>query len=430
MRNILLAGVALVGVSAFMTQANAQSAPAPTPAPTVFPTNSRAGQLDGAAPGSVTVTLGGRIFGGIEVQGGTGDTGPYATVQPNLVNYIRLYPQFDYVNPSGIHFGVSMELRTEGAFQGFGAAHNTLFGFAGQGYVKSDKFGTFAFGTPNSATDDLAVGTGDNYGTGGFYSEYGWVNAPIFAMADAYDGDTPHQKLAYTSPTFAGFKGAISYQPTSVGLNNSGGLVTNLPASGANLLASPVQSKNRIEVAAQYAHTFGSVGLKASLGWAGAGASVVGNTGGYQNVNMFTGGASVTVAGFEIEGSVVTGKWAYNYNDAGAPFGPSLDGASNTTSFIVGVGYTLGPWAAGVQYYGVDFNVGDFANNAAYVNEGGTVSGVALGASYAVGPGVSVALDVATNETKSGTYLQTTNDGTKHTKTNGTMGGLGMYIQW
>jgi hypothetical protein len=69
MRYILMAGVALVGVSAFLTEARAQGGP------TVFPTTTTPGKLDGAAPNSVTVSLGGRIFSGIEFESGTGNSG-------------------------------------------------------------------------------------------------------------------------------------------------------------------------------------------------------------------------------------------------------------------------------------------------------------------------------------------------------------------
>jgi hypothetical protein len=425
MRKLLLAGVALAGASAYLTTAaNAQSP--------VFPETTQSGKLDGAAPGSVTVSLGGRIFSAVEFESGSGNSGPNKIQEPNLVNYIRLYPNFDYVNPAGIHFGAAMEIRTEGAQQGVGSGHNTFFGFAGQGYVSSDRFGKFAFGTPNSATDQLGVGTGDDFGTGGFYSEYGWVNSPAeFAMTDAYDGNVPKQKLAYYSPSFAGFTVGVSYQPTSVGLNNSGGLVDALPTgTGA-------QSKNRLEIEGQFSHAFGPASLKAAAGYAEANKSIPSdNLASYRDPSVFNFGAVVNIAGFEAEGQVVTGKWAFNGEDSGSPFGPSLSGARSTTSFIAGIGYATGPFSIGAQYYGVRFDQGDFgATNAVtgLLNTGaeGKVDGVAVGGSYTVGPGVSVNFDIATNTTKTpGGLSAEAISGDKVEKTHGTVFGFGTYINW
>jgi len=429
MRNYLLAGVAVVASGGLLsTTARAQSP--------VFPTNSTAGKLDGAAPGSVTVTLGGRIFSAIEFESGPGNSGPSKIQNPNLVNYIRFYPSFDYVNPSGIHFGAAMEIRTAGTHQGVGSSTDALFGWSGQGYVSSDRFGKFAFGTPNSATDQLGVGTGDDFGTGGFYSEYGWINAPIFAMSDSYDGDIPKQKLAYFSPSFYGLTLGVSYQPTSVGLNNSGALVNNISSAAASVSgATGAQSSQRIEVAAQFSHAFGPAAIKADVGYAHATPSVVGNVGGYQDVSMFTAGFQGNMAGFELEGSVVTGKWAFNTNDSGSPFGPQLSGAHSTTAYIIGIGYATGPFSIGAQYYGVRFDEGDFGATTAAgdLNTGtqGKVDGFAVGGSYSVGPGVSVNFDVATDTTKTpGAFQTQAISGARVEKTSSTMIGVGTYINW
>jgi len=429
MRNYLLAGAACIAAGSLLSTAARAQSP-------VFPVDSTAGKLDGAAPGSVTVTLGGRIFSAVEFQNGSGDSGPNKTSTPNLVNYIRLYPSFDYVNPSGIHFGVSMEIRTAGTHQGVGSSTDALFGFSAAGYVSSDKFGKFAFGTPSDAIDQLGVGVGDDFGTGGFFGEYAWENSAIWAMADAYDGDVPKQKLAYYSPSLGGFVTiGVSYQPTSVGLNNSGALVDNLPAGGGAGAAVGAQSRDRLEIAAQFAHAFGPAAVKADVGYAHANPSVVGDVGGYQDVSMINVGAQVNVAGFEVEGSVNTGHWAYNYNDSGSPSGPSLDGAHSTTAYIVGVGYATGPFSVGAQYYGVRFDQGDFgattASGALNTGAEGKMNGFAVGGSYSVGPGVSVNFDVATNTTKTPGGLQTeTISGNKAGTTSGTLFGFGTYINW
>lgn len=430
MRKLLLAGAALGSALACVpASAWAQSA--------VFPETSRAGKLDGAAPGSVQVSIGGRFFGGIEFQGGTGAGGHNGRTNPQFVNYVRLYPSFDYVNPTGIHFGASMEIRTNGARQAVGSGNNTLFAFSGVGYMQSDKFGKIALGTPNDALDQLGVGTGDDFGTGGFYGEYGWANAPIFAMADAYDGNVPKQKIAYYSPAFSGFTLGLSWQPNSVGLNNSGALLNN-GATGFNDNAIGAQSRDRLEAALQYSHAFGPIALKADVGYAHAGVSRSAAAAdlGYRDVSMLNAGAVLNFAGFEVEGSVNTGKWAFNDNDSGSPMGPSLSGAKDTTAYIVGVGYVIGPYSIGAQWYHVTFDQGDFgatrgsAAGPLNVGRSGRVSGVAVGGSYKVGPGVSVNFDFATNTIRTPGGLQTAADGTLHESTHGTLFALGSYFEW
>jgi hypothetical protein len=418
MRKLLLAGVALAGAAAYLpTAAQAQSP--------VFNETSRPGKLDGAAPGSVQVNIGGTLFSGILFTSGTGDTGASQTQNPNLVSYFRLYPNFDYANPSGIHFGVSAEVRSAGAPQDKGRSGNVLYWHSAAAYVSSDKFGKIEFGTPNDAIDQLGVGTGDDFGTGGFYSEYGWPNATNFIAADSYDGDNPHQKIAYISPSFGGFTFAVSYQPTAVGLNNSSGLSTDsvlANVAGVNGAA----SKDRVEAAIQFSHAFGPASLKADAGYATASISApAGNVNSYNDVSYFNAGAQVNVAGFEAEGSVNTGKFSAAGNDAGNWGGPSLKGSSDTTAYIVGVGYSAGPYSIGAQYYHLSFDAQDGGGIAGGLGKTAHGSGEALGAGYQVGPGVSVYFDAITDTNKTPKV-----GATPSTSKNGTGIGLGTYWSW
>lgn len=401
MRKLLLAGVALAGAAAYLpTAAQAQSP--------VFNLTTRPGKLDGAAPGSVQVNIGGTLFSGILFTSGTGDSGTKAIQNPNLVDYFRLYPNFDYANPAGIHFGVSAEVRSLGAGQDtVGHSSNLLFWHSATGYVSSDKFGKFEVGTPNDAIDQLGVGTGDDFGTGGFYSEYGWPNETDFIAADSYDGDSPHQKLAYISPVFAGFTFAVSYQPAATGLTNSGGNLTDGPGLGD-------ASKNRIEGALQFSHAFGPASVKADVGYAFASPDASGSK--YQDVSYVNAGAVVNVAGFEFEGSLNTGKFSAAHNDAGSWGGPLLSGEKDTTTYIVGVGYSTGPYSIGAQYLHL---TNDASVEGGVAGKTFTGSGEALGAGYQVGPGVSVYFDAITDTNK-----------VSGTSKNGTGIGLGTYFSW
>jgi hypothetical protein len=410
MRKVLLAGIATVAVAGGAPLAQAQSP--------VFNETTRPGKLDGAAPGSVQVNIGGTLFAGILFTSGTGDNGPKQVQNPNLVDYIRLYPNFDYANPSGVHFGVSAEVRSAGSAQDESRSTNTLYWHSATGYVSSDRFGKFEVGTPNDAIDQLGVGSGDDYGTGGFYSEYGWPNETNFIASDSYDGDNPKQKLAYISPSFAGLTLAVSYQPTSVGLSNNSELTSQPPATAATAGAA---SKDRVEVAVQFSHAFGPASVKADVGYATATAApVVGNVLRYRDVSYLQAGAVANLAGFELEGQVNTGQFSNASDDSGNWGGPQLRGAKDTTAYIVGVGYNTGPYSIGAQYYHLSFDEFDGAGIGT-LGHTETGQGFAVGAGYQVGPGVSVYFDGITDKNSAPALPKTTY---------GTGIGLGTYFSW
>jgi len=387
MRNILLAGVALMGFSALISEARADSMP-PLPSITAAP-----GKTDGAAPGSVSVNIGLQELTAIMAEGGTGATGNNARAEPQLFNWFHLFPSAEYVNPAGIHFGINAEIRNNNSGKALGSAGgNTLYLHQVNAFVSSDKFGKLAFGTPNGALDDLGVGTGDDFGDGLFYSWYGPPNAPWFAMADSYDGDTPRQKITYETPDFGGIKAGISYQPSDVPLDHS----TSLTTGGFGGAA-----KNRVEVAVQLNKTFGTVGVKADVGGAFSGAEAAAGNKFTQSVAYFNGGAVVTVAGVELEGSVSSGKFSATGGAFGlSPGAPSLAGSKDSTVYIVGLGYNMGPIGIGAVYYGMSYDDADGAGNYAPGKKSDTVSGEGLGASYVVGPGVTLQFDAYTYQTK------------------------------
>jgi len=385
MRNILLAGVALVGVSAFLTEARADGMATPLPNITAAP-----GKTDGAAPGSVSVNIGLQELTAIMGESGTHATGDKAIAAPQLFNWFHIFPSAEYVNPAGIHFGINAEIRNNNAGVNAGDGGNTLYIHQAAGWISSDKFGKFEVGSPNGALDDLGVGTGDDFGDGLFYSWYGPPNAPAFAMADSYDGDTPRQKLAYFTPDFGGFKAGVSYQPTDTSLNHATNQTTGGIAGAA---------RNRVEAAAQFGKTFGTVGIKASLGGAIASAEHVSGTPNMQSVGYFNAGAVVTVAGVEIEGSISSGKFSATGNN-NSPGSPAPTGSKNSTVYIAGVGYNMGPFGIGAVYYGMSYDDDEGGGNAKPGKATDTVAGVGLGGSYVVGPGLTLQLDAYTYQTK------------------------------
>ena len=408
MRKLLLASVAL-GVAAYLP--SAAQAQSPT-----FPTTTTSGKLDGAAPGSVTVSLGFTLQTSIIGEGGTGSSGANGKTFPQFLNWYHFFPSFDYVNPAGIHFGTKAEIRNNGVPQGEANGGNTFYIQQVQGYVSSDRIGEFAFGLPNGALDDLGVGTGDDWGNGLFYSWFAPPNFPTWSMADSYDGDTPRQKLLYESPTFAGFKAGISYQPNDVAINLSTGLTNGNPVTGPDTWAHPQGlARNRIEAVLRFDRTFGPLGVKANIGgaWSGVESSYGGPA--YQDVSYGNGGLVLTYAGFELEGSISTGQWNA-YCGAGAvagscafsPGGPAPSGSDASVAWDVGFGYNMGPYGIGFTWY--DLNFDDLQAGGAVGGHMDHSYGPGIGGSYVVGPGVTLQLDAYTYKTQYFSHPSTNGD--------------------
>ena len=428
MRKLLLAGVALAGVSAYLpTAAQAQSP--------VFPETTRAGKLDGAAPGSVSVSIGGTLFSALWFQNSSGNKDDGATVQqPGFMTYVRLYPNFDYASPSGIHFGWSAEIRSN--TQGEGARPNTrnadtLYWHSAFGYVSSTRFGKLSFGTPNGAIEALSVGNGDDFNTGGWFGEYGMKTGNlIYVMGDAYDGWIPKQKIAYISPSFAGFTVGVSFMPNSTSMTNNGTYPSSYNAAAGIDPPGSGYSKNRIEVAARFANTFGPVALKADVGYATSGVlkgTAFGSTN-YQDVSMLDVGLVLGFGGFSLEGHLDTGKFNYGFSDDGAPLGPLLTGAKSTTAFSVAPEFTAGPLTIGASYYGItSFDDSDIGGT---LGRKGSAYGLAAGGNFSVGPGVGVFLDALYGETKAAAGDTVALGGNPRNKYTASGLGIGTYFSW
>ena len=393
MRNLLLAGVAFGAVAAFVS---ATPARADDPA-AVFPVTSEtdlAGyngpSLNGAAPGSVQVNLGGRTFSALWFTTQPAGLKSYQQApQPQFMSYFFLYPGFDYASPSGVHFGAQAEVRVTSAPQGGGSGGNTNapvpWFHQAFSYVSSPVYGKVQFGMPSGALTANAVGQADDFGEGVFFGWYGTNPYVPWVMGDAYDNYITQQKIVYTSPTYSGFLAAISFQPNAVAMNYADNLTVGQAPGATGLL-----SRNRVEMAIKYDGTFGAVGVKANGAYVFAGAEKAGYATVAQDVSFGEFGAQVMVAGFEFEGQVMSGKFNVNLADNGNPDGPLPVGAKGSTAFTLAVGYQTGPIKVGALYYGVQYDMADFGGT---LGQTGRISGEGLGAAYTVGPGVVAYLD-------------------------------------
>ena len=389
MRKLLLAGVALGAVAAYgpVSPARADDAVFPVTTETTL-AGLNGPSLNGAAPGSVQVNLGGRLFSSIWFMNNPSGTPSWAKAEiPQLGNWLFLFPGFDYASPGGWHFGVQAELRATNATQGVGSPSQPWWHQA-WGYVSSASFGKFQFGAPPSALTSTAVGTPDDFGTGVFF---GWFSSNPYipwVMGDAEDNYTFQQKLLYTTPNFGGFKLAVSYEPTAVGLNYCDCLTQGSPPNSGLL-----NSRQRVEVAGQYKGTFGPIGFAASAGYVWADAANNGDVAVGQNVSFGNFGLQFTFAGFELEGGATIGKYNYAIVDDGNPMGPLPIGASNTNAGAAGFGYAAGPIKVGAVYYHVGYDQMDFQPVGTGVSHPGVLNGYGFGAAYTVGPGVVLYAD-------------------------------------
>ena len=437
MRNLLLAGVALGAVSALV----AAPARAQTPA-AVFPVTTEtdlAGyngpSLNGAAPGSVQVNLGGRTFSALYFQNQFKKNQPQwaAAPQPQFMYYFFLYPGFDYASPGGTHFGAQAEIRVTNSEQpsptNSGYTVPTPFFHVAYTYVSSPVWGKVQFGTPAGALVQNAVGTSDDFGTGVFFS---WYNTGVnWVMADAPDNYTPTQKVVYTTPTFGGFLAAISWQPTEVSMNYSDGLTKyQNPDCGVDGTCLALQ-KDRVEIAAKYAGTFGAVGFKGNVGYVYAatekGGDALGNPATVaQDVSYGNVGLQFNFGGFELEGSANFGRFNVAINGVGNPDGPLPRGAKNSKAWVVGAGYQTGPFKVGAVYYGQDYDAADLGYTASPPGtKTGTMAGVGLGAAYTVGPGVVAYLDATTARVYATDFT-----GTSFGKNTPSGLGIGTFFTW
>jgi hypothetical protein len=211
---------------------------------------------------------------------------------------------------------------------------------------------------------------------------------------------------------------------------------TNTPIAGG-------MPRNLIDVGGQYTKTFGPVGVQVGLDYTTAGQ--VNYTGGtpdsvtnYKNMNIFTGGATLTYGGLTIGGNSVVG----NFNMAdGFAFQLEPDGGQTAVGWLAGAQYTMGPMVVGASFYRFT-QTGDLpgsidgGSGASITSDGLTIgqqqnNGLAIGATYTLVPGVDLFADYLYGTRQQGGYdFQTGNAGTDHTNVQAQLFGVGTQIHW
>ncbi len=254
---------------------------------------------------------------------------------------------------NGIEFGVNVQLEGE-----------TSADQIDESYIWSEgRFGRIELGSEDPATDSMFTGPASPITGAGINSPSNIhiqtggnaVGSPVTLVNITGDTD----KLTYFTPRIAGFQLGASYTPdTSEELG--GGL------RAANTAG---QQSEVIEAAINYDGSFGAVGV--SITGAIASADLEVPAAGARDQEQWGVSAMVTFSGFEIGAS-------YREDNLGTS-GANTD----RQDFAAGVNYTTGPWTMGIQYA-----IGEAEAGAA----GGEDSneGVEIGATYALGPGITL----------------------------------------
>ncbi|GAB0117514.1 porin [Acidisoma sp. 7E03] len=416
MRKLLLATVATVGASmGLAAAADAQT----------------------AAPGSVTVRLNGRVNWYAGIEGSSLDNiGGTKTSTDSFLGYMRLYPGFDGVAANGLHYGAATEIRMNG---GSSAGAETLYVFQAYGYLGLPEVGQISFGQQNGPIVLFETGTFEGFNDGGWWGDLPAIvpgNAqPVYPFVDNGGLSQSTNKIVYLSPTISGFQFAVGFEPNHTAANYTlAETSTTTPIVGG-------MPRNLIDVGGQFTHKFGPVGIQIGADYLGAGqVAYTGDTPAvsYKNMNIFSGGATATIAGFTFGGNVVYG--AFN-QVSGYNFQLEPDGGNAAIGWLAGMQYTTGPITVGGSFFnfnttgdlpgGIDAGSGATITSAGLTTGQQVNNGLALGGTYTLVPGVNLFVDYDYGWRHQGGYdFATGNAGTANNRVQSQLFGVGTQIQW
>ena len=431
MRGLLIATTLLCGLAAGTDIAAAQSsigvntgiagwnaapytlAPGPTP-----------------GPGSVIVTLRGRLYSGITLTSDSADVTPLGKEEPlGMFEYARLYPSFSGVAGNGMKYGAYLEIRQNsggigpnsltgaaGVTSG-GASGNTLIFRRETGYIGSDTWGTLLFGQTNRVIELFLTGTFENFDiqgswNGDLQAMLNGATVPVwpFLETSATYGNTG---VTWLSPQWHGFDMGLSYAPASAtsGMPNCAfaqadstsrdGCLRETQAYGAGTATwSPntfAREVHEVQMVLRYQGAVGPVGLAATIGYVGAGlvrdgGGFIGRGADFQNPSAVDAGAQVTYNGLAFGGHFYGGRVNPNGSNNANPV---PNGYGNATSFLIGASNAIGPVIVGASFFHTNrAGVVPAYWGLAGVRRFGTMAenGLDVGGTYMVAPGWAVSL--------------------------------------
>ncbi len=203
----------------------------------------------------------------------------------------------------------------------------------------------------------------------------GGVNATWYTLFSALTAYIPSGNTTFSEANYCGTSESISYQtPTMGGLQAMATYAPNMGSTQAQgLIAAQGAAEDYFAVAGKFSTDMGAMSLDLGASFQNAKDDRV---------------DSVSVAGIVSVGGASVGASWYDNGDA-SPMDIDGDGVTNNRSgsegFNVGANYTLGAIKPGVTYSSMDFDIA-----AQGISGTGEATALAVGASYAIGGGLSV----------------------------------------
>jgi hypothetical protein len=376
MKKYLMGTTAVIAATAFGGGAFAQSASEP-----------------------IKLGLGGYWVGGGGTQIGTGGNANNEKLRTGFQQDSAIYVKGDTKFDNGLGVGVSVQFRGEGANSATATLQSdgkTVKG--GQDTVKRSyvrffgDFGEIRFGDDEDSRLQKQINAPQ---AGAIFS----VNSPYLNFSNNPVGtnstNTPigtkrAQRLAYFSPTIAGFSFAASYEPQDKKGNFA---PISFPVVGTAATAG--QNQNLWSVAGLYDNKFGDFRLQASGGFTtsrqtGSGGNITNALNGVVTPSTATSNRSAWDGGLVLGwGPVQVGSsFEHQQNQRGS--------GGNTNTFDVGVAYTVGPFSTSL-----DWSRGYYKNFAA-INATSILDVYEVIVDYVLGPGVAVGAAIQLDYYRSG----------------------------
>jgi outer membrane protein OmpU len=327
----------------------------------------------------------------VSQSGGTKSTHRSDDISTDAVIQIKGSTKFD----NGLTAGVSVQIRAENLVPATSnsptAANSTPDTIKrSYGYIGSD-FGQIRIGDDDDARRQKALtapiaGGGDLFG----------ANTPDIAFFNGGPGTNTTMKtisttkrvsrLAYFSPTIAGFSFAVSYAPggTKGGIGEANA-PTLTPTNGINAI------NNEVSGAIGYSGKFSDISLDAYAGGS-YGHRVIATTA-TTGAGIRTGANNPVAVG----GGAVVGFGPFKF---GGAYERLYDrDLPNSTTTVAGAHQTRNTWDIGPEFIAGPFSVSIDWTRGIYGNINGNSSGtqdnISLATDYVLGPGVSVGASVA-----------------------------------
>jgi len=379
------------------------------------------------APGTVVVHVNGYLqfeFGdfGSSVNTVSGSGGVYKVNPVTTDGDARLYGGFDAQTVSGLDYGAQIELRTTasdagvaaGKVTGAGSSTGTesLYVKRAYGYIGSPDSGFVRVGQGDGSFSLMQTGVVEAFGDGAQFNTDGGLASLLpteatpgnFIYADA-SGLYATDKIVYLSPAFSGLSFGAAYEPNSNGLKegygdcgtpatlNSAGTGTACAAETSSPLAGDIGKRRKNTIDADAKYVFKGDGYVISAGGGllyGApiaydGPAVAAPSAlhlGYDQLEVYQGGAQIVMAGLTLGANVKGGQTLDS-------FAFKAKGTRDALSYIVGASYVMGPIVLGGSFYDGQ-TAGSYTPGTK--GEGHTLSeyGAAAGANYVISPNLSL----------------------------------------